>query len=148
MRKMRKIMIAAVMLVSLAAFAQRGEEPSRREMAKNLTSEEIATLQTKKITLALALDDAQAKKVYPLMLGQAQDRKQLQEARNDREKGTKLTEEQRYEMTNKRLDKQIAMQNQMKKILTEEQFEKFTKMNHRRGGKEKRGKGKYSNRKS
>lgn len=143
---MKKLMIVALMLVSLASFAQRGERPTKREMVKNLTAEEMATLQTKKMTLALALDDAQTKKVYPLILAQVNERKQMRENRTSKDKGAELTKEKRYEMTNARLDKKITMQNEMKKILSDEQFEKFTKMNNRKGGKEKRGKRRGPNR--
>ena len=143
---MKKLMIIAIALISIQGFAQernrehrKGQERGERtQIMKDLTPEEAATLQTKKMTLKLDLTEAQQKEIYAINLANAQDRKaktaQLKKLREGNEKPSK---EDRYNMMNERLDKQIAMKKKMKSILSEEQFKKFE-----RGAKQKRMRGK------
>ena len=52
--------------------------------------------------------------------------------------GKKPTADQRFKMQNARLDKQLDFQNRMKRILNDEQFEKFKKMKRHMKGKAKK----------
>lgn len=142
---MKKLMMIMIILASVTLTAQRGSRSGNDRMSKNLTAEQTATLQTKKMTLALALDENQSSKVYDLMLQEAKERKAKKAERKNNKEKTRPTKEERYAKVNKHLDDQIAMQNKMKKILTEEQFAKFekTKMNRRMKGKHR---GKWSKR--
>lgn len=137
---MKKIGIVLMLLVGVSAMAQRGERGSRAGM-KNLTAEQAATLQTKKATLALDLTEVQQGQMKALMLENAQIRKtKMEERKALKEKGEtkKRTSEERYALANERLDHQIAQKAKLKNILSEEQYAKWEKTQHR---KRKRGKG-------
>lgn len=129
-----------IAFTAITASAQRGG--SDRGM-KNLSAEDQARMQTKKMTLALILDKAQAGKVYQLNLQQAKKRIAMKE---EREKATHPapTPEQRLTKREAFLDDRIALQNQMQKILNEAQFKQWRKMSHTRGkGKKGSRRGKH-----
>nr|WP_321229904.1 hypothetical protein [uncultured Psychroserpens sp.] len=139
---MKKIILIAIAFVTLQAVAQdrkKGGEKNERQMMKNLSADEIATLESKKMTLELDLSTAQQAQVKAVLLEQATTRKQKmaerEKMRNDDNK--RLTKEERLEMTNAKLDSQIAMKKEMKSILTAEQYEKWTKMEASRNQKGK-----------
>lgn len=117
---MKSILTLIALCLTITVAAQRG--PHREKV--QLNPEEQATLQTKKMTLALALDSQQADKVYQIQLEHAKKRKAFLDGRK-KEENTKPTKEQRFEMQNKKLDAMIAVQNEMKKVLTEDQFKKW-----------------------
>ncbi len=137
-------------IASLTAMAQEGPERGPRDGKDQLTPEQMATLQTKKMTLALDLSSAQQKQVQEFHLENAKLRKEKREAVKG--KRTDLSSEERFALQNERLDHMIAQKEKMKKILNEEQFAKWEKdmahQKHRgqkghrgqRGKKESRGK--------
>lgn len=158
---MKKILVIAIALVSLHGYAQERQREQRKDFKKersqalkDLTPEQAATLQTKKMTLQLDLSDAQQKDIYKLNLANAKERQAKMEALKKMKKSDeKPSKEARYSLMNERLDKQIAQKKQMKSILTKEQFEKFekgskqNKMKQRKQQKQ-RGKSKQRFRKS
>ena len=138
---MKKVMILIMLLIGGIALAQRGEG-NMREGTKDLSAEQIATLKTKKATLALDLTEIQQGQMKALLLKNAEMRKAKMEARKvQKESGErkKYTIEERYARTNERLDYQIAEKAKLKEILSEEQLSKWEKMQNRRG-KHKKGK--------
>ena len=91
----------------------------------------MATLKTKKMTLALDLSKTQQKKIMDLTIVRLEERKAKME--EQREKGEtskpeKPSSEERFEMINSRLDKQLAHQEQMKQILNNEQYQLWKKI--------------------
>jgi hypothetical protein len=132
---MKKILLIAMALISLQGIAQKrqgelrnGDRSERSRTLRNLTPEQAATLQSKKMALHLDLSEAQQKEIYKLNLANAKERQAKMEAvKKMRESGEKPSKEARYDLMNERLDKQIAQKRQMKSILTIEQFEKFKK---------------------
>ena len=132
---MKKLMMMFLVLATILMSAQRGPRSGEERRGNDMTAEQVATLSTKKMTLALALDDNQSKKVYKVLLDQAEDRKAMQAERKANKEKPALTKEQRYAMQSERLDKQIAMQEKMQSILTEDQFKQFKRMNAKRKGK-------------
>lgn len=140
---MKKVVIVVLMFFGIAALAQRGQKGDRNHM-KDLTPEQMATLQTKKATLALDLTQAQQTQMKALFLVNAKERKtKMAERKAQRESGDtkELTSEEKYARANSRLDKQIAQKEALKNILSEEQFEKWQKMKYRKG-KHRRGQSK------
>jgi len=120
---MKKLILVVTLLVSTLTFAQ---ERSRK--GEKLTPEQQTELQVKKMTLELDLDAKQQKEVKAILLEQAQKREgKIAEIKEKREKGEKLSADERFEMKNKMLDNQIEHKAQMKKILKPEQFQKFEK---------------------
>jgi len=151
---MKKLILIALALVTIQVSAQnrkqefrKGDRPEKGQRMSDFTPEEMAQLQTKKMTLTLDLTEAQQKKIEKLNLENAKDRKAKMEARQAQMrdgKSEKPSKEERLKIINERLDKQIEMKQKMKKILDEEQLEKWEK-NHaqkQRAGKKQKGKGK------
>ena len=76
---MKKLILIAIAFISLQAVAQerkRGEKSGKKEMMKDLSADEIATLGSKKMTLALDLSTKQQAQVKEVLLEQAIARKQ------------------------------------------------------------------------
>lgn len=125
---MRKIAITVMLFVAVATMAQERQHHHRSYM-KDLTPEQMATLQTKKMTLALDLSKAQQSQLKKLFTENAKLRKEKMKMRKaKKENGT--TSEERYAMQNQRLDHLIAQKSEMKKILSQEQYEKWEKAHH------------------
>ncbi len=124
-------------IASFTAMAQDGPDRGSHDRKDPLTQEQMATLQTKKMTLALDLTSAQQKQVQALNLENANMRKEKMETVKGERKD--FSSEERFAHQNERLDHMIAQKDKMKKILNEDQFSKWEKqMLHR---KHKRGKG-------
>ncbi len=146
---MKNIIYALAILCTLHIAAQEGTDKTDRkemrkekgkEFMKDLSPEQMAQLQTKKMTLALDLSENQQKRVLVLHTEAAKVRKQHMELREaKKEKKEKPTKEEKYAMMNAQLDAKIAFKKSMKEILTADQYEKWEKM-HAHKGKRKRGK--------
>ena len=97
----------------------------------DMTAEQLATLQTKKLVLALDLTSSQQKDIMEINFAQAEMRKaKREELKTKKEKGElkKLTADERFEMANARLDAQIAHHQRMKEVLTEDQYKTWKKL--------------------
>ncbi|MEH6535432.1 MAG: hypothetical protein V7719_03495 [Psychroserpens sp.] len=141
---MKKLILITLAFVTLQAVAQdkrKGhikDDKQSREMIKDLSAEEIATLGSKKMTLALDLSKKQQAQVKEILLEQATTRKQKMEERKkkvEKEDAKKPSKEERVKMMNVRLDDKIAIKQKMKTILTAEQYKKFEKMSAKRNRK-------------
>lgn len=117
---MKKLILIMAFCTTVFSYAQ-----GPREEAQNFTAAERASLQTKKMTLALALDNAQSKKVYAVILPKVEERMAAKAAKKEKQERQKPTKEERFKRLNMRLDSQIAYQNEMKSILTGPQFEQW-----------------------
>jgi len=62
---MKKLSLLLIMLISISAFSQQKSYSHKAEMS-DMSSEEIATLQTKKLSLLLDLDKAQQQEIKKL----------------------------------------------------------------------------------
>jgi hypothetical protein len=150
---MKKLILIVLALVTIQVSAQnrtqgerKGERTEKGQRMSDFTPEEMAQLQTKKMTLHLDLTQSQQKQIEKLNLENAKERKAKMEARQAQMrdgKGEKPSKEERLKIMNERLDKQIEMKGKLKKILTEDQLEKWEKSHaqKRRAGKNKKGKG-------
>ncbi len=122
-------------VASLSAIAQ-DREPRGPHHAKDpLTPEQVAALQTKRMTLALDLTQAQQEQVQKLHLENARLRKEKMEKikkERDEARGKDLNSDERFSRESERLDHMIALKASMKKILNGEQFEKWEKSLHHR----------------
>lgn len=128
---MRTWILAAVMMMGVTVMAQHGER--RHEPLK---PEQKAELASKKMTLALNLNEKQQKDVQKLFLDKAKKNEQTRAQRKaDEAAGKKPTADERYAMMNRRLDEKIALKAEMKKVLTAEQFTKWENMKNERHAK-------------
>ena len=141
---MKKLALVALALITLQATAQKqsmdAPRKNRAEQFQNLSAEDIAELQTKKLTLHLDLNESQQKEVQKLNLENAKAMKaKMEERKAARENGTAQTpsQEARTKMMKERLDHQIAMKAKMKEILNDVQYEKWEKAQMRMGNKER-----------
>ena len=133
---MKKIVFILLALIALKVTAQEKNERPNRERGEKMeryqgfSPEEMATLQTKKMTLHLDLNESQQKEIKKLNLENAAERKARMEAHKaQKESGNmeKPSKEARLEMMNERLDHQIETKAKMKKILNDDQFAKWEK---------------------
>ncbi len=135
---MKNLIMIALAIVTLNVSAQERKTDSqksvvkeRMEMRQDMTAEEMASLQTKKMTLHLDLTSAQANEVEKLLLIEAKNRKEKmaeRKANMDKADAIKPSKEDHLKMLNARLDHQIEMKKNMKSILNAEQYEKFETM--------------------
>lgn len=139
---MKKIILIVLALVTIQVSAQerkqefrKGERKERIKKFKDFSPEEVAELQTKRMTLDLDLTSSQQKQIQKLNLENAIDRKAKMEERQAQMKDgnkEKPSKEDRLKMMNERLDKQIEMKQKMAKILNSDQMEKWEKMKNRK----------------
>ena len=142
---MKKLIVIAIALITVQSFAQqpvkaRANNPDKGQRMYNLSPEEAATLQTKKMVLSLDLNEKQQKDIYKINLENATKRQEMIEAfKTKRESGQmqKPSKEERLSMANAKLDHQIAMKGKMKSILNADQYAKWEKMQQRMASKEK-----------
>jgi protein CpxP len=133
-----KTLIAIAFLTLQTTFAQRpewtkqnGERPEHADFMQDFTAEQMATLQTKRMTLFLNLSQDQIDKVYDINLKAASYRKsKIAEMENKKKEG-KPDSEKRYEMMTTRLDNRIKYKSELAKELTKEQLEKWQTMAHK-----------------
>ena len=133
--------MAILVMATISVTAQDHNMKGKRGNMKDLSPEQAATLQTKKMTLALDLNESQQSKIKTILTEDATARKAKMEERKANKEDVKkvLTADEKYAMQNERLDHQIARKEQMKSILNTDQYEKWVKMDAR---KKMRGKGK------
>ncbi len=141
---MKNLMMIAIVLVSLCTTAQtqKRDRGDRMEMRKDISPEEKAQLQSKKMTLKLDLTNQQQAEVEQIILQDAkirQTKKEEFKTLKANKDGGKMSKEDRLAMANNRLDAQIEMKKKMKAILSADQYSKFeslqNKTRHRRGEK-------------
>jgi len=118
---MKMWILAMTMMVGVAANAQ-----NKKERHEPLKPEQRAELQSKKMMLALDLNEKQQKDVKQLLIENGKARAEFRRQHMaDRKEGKKMSADERFAMKNRMLDDRIAMKTEMKKILTPEQFKKL-----------------------
>lgn len=132
---MKKLMILVAILTVGFANAQRGMRDS--------SPEQIASIKSKKMTLALDLNTQQQSQVESILLKEAKERAANRLTKEER---AELTKEQKVAKMEKMLEKRIETKRQMKSILNADQYAKFEKMMAKdaqrkmKGTKKRRGK--------
>lgn len=128
---MKKLILVAVVFLTVVTFAQqRGSgkmgKNAPMNQSENFTPEQQTELQVKRMTLHLDLTTKQQEEIEKIVLEnakkQAVKRAEMQAKRAD---GKTPNAEERFQMQNQRLDNQIAMKAELKKILSKEQMEKW-----------------------
>ena len=149
---MRKAILLMVLCAGFSGMAQsHGNHQRKGSPVSNMTPEQIATLRTKRMALALDLSQAQQTKLQKLNLEKATlTKEKMAEFKAKKESGDlqKPSADERYAMRNRMLDRALAEQEQMKQILDKDQFEKWRKMktsekNHWKKSKKQRGSRQY-----
>ncbi len=131
---MKNLILTMALLLSLTAIAQPGKrDHERQRAAHDMTAEQLATLKTKKMALALELTSKQQEEVLKINLEEAEFRKAKMTERKEKGEHEKLSTNEKFEMQNAILDRKIAQQEKLKEILTDEQFELWKKARNRKG---------------
>lgn len=130
---MKKVLITMALLVGLSAFAQHKGHIGSKRGKKELTAEQVATLKTKKMALALDLSKKQQEQLMVLNLENAKFRR-TKLAERKVQKGeierTKPSADEKFAMLNERLDRQLAQQEKLKQILNDNQYQQWKKLNY------------------
>lgn len=116
MKRVRTLAIAAALLMSTAAIAQ-NQDGQQRQQRKQLSAEEIATMQTDRMVKSLELSDTQKAEIYKINLENAT------EQQKEREEMMKQMQERRE----KQKAREEAVDGQMQKILDASQYKKWLK---------------------
>jgi hypothetical protein len=128
---MKNLILVIALTLSSLTFAQ-------NRKGSEMTPEQQAEIQTKRLTLELDLNSNQQKEVKAIILEQAKKREALKaEMKAKREKDEKLSTDERYEKQSDRLDNQIELKAKMKKVLTHEQMKKWEEMRDKKTEKRK-----------
>ena len=125
---MKKLFIAALLFVGIASFAQDGDMDQKpaREQRERMTPEQRNEKQLKKLTSELTLDAKQQEQVKQLLVERSAKAEKLRDARKEqKEKGTKLTAEQKEAFKTQMLAEKEANDAKMKTILTADQYTKW-----------------------
>lgn len=121
---MKKVIVAALLVVGMTAFAQ--EKEGRRAGREKLTTEQKVDFQVKKMTKDLDLNEKQAKDVSVLVT------KEVEKREAKRAEMQNLKAKKRAEMKAQIEAEQVAVSADMKKILTAEQYAKWEKIRDER----------------
>ena len=125
----RMILAAFALVLSVSIFAQQPQRGERREFKP----EEMATMQADRMKKDLNLDDKQYQSVYNLFLKRGEEMK-AQFAKP--QEGQQIDREARRAEMQK---KQEAMQAELKKILTPEQYAKYEEMQKKEAERRRQG---------
>ena len=116
---MKKLILVIALTLSSLTFAQ-------NRKGQEMSPEQQAEIQTKRMTLDLDLNSNQQKEVKSIFLEQAKKREALRaEMKAKRESGEKASADERYNKENEILEDQIALKAKMKKVLSPEQMVKW-----------------------
>ncbi|WMI69627.1 Spy/CpxP family protein refolding chaperone [Mangrovimonas sp. YM274] len=130
---MKTIFLMAFAIIAFQVSAQQGprnfqngNRGDRMGMLQDLTPEQASELRTKRMTLNLDLTEAQQKELQAINLEEAKYRKAKMTARQSmRQQGQCPSSDVMAARMNERLDRQIEYKKKVKRILTDEQYEKW-----------------------
>ena len=129
---MKKLVIIALLSLSMTGFAQE-KKKQMNDQQPEFTAQQQNVLHLKKLTLELDLTAQQQKEISEIIANQQEKREATKaEMKKNRAEKKKLTNEEKFVLKNRVLDEKIALKNQMKKVLTANQLEKWEKM-HKHG---------------
>ena len=127
-----KTNIGTVLLTICVVFSISAQSNRKQHSKPEFTVEQQTTLFLKKMTLSLDLSEKQQGKMKPLLAEIVMKKNEMMEAKkaNNGQK-PELSSEEAFAKLNEKLDYQIALQNKMKSVLDEDQFEKYQEMRAR-----------------
>lgn len=127
---MKNWIIACFLLAGLGLSAQQmpGRGYARGKMEK-FSASELASLQSKRMTLALDLTDAQENKLAELLTERIEKRRAMhQERRAQRDSTRTARPGPDFASAEARMDNEIAFRREIREILTEAQYENWKQM--------------------
>lgn len=124
---MKKLIIAALLVIGFSSFAQDQTQPDKKSnkgQKEKMSPEQRSQAQLDKMTTELNLDAKQQEQIKPIIVEQTAKREAMRAERmagNSKE----LTDEERESLKQKRKEEKAAMDNKLKAILSPEQFQKL-----------------------
>ena len=118
---MKKLIIAALLVVSVSAFAQGGQ-------GQRMSPEERTKAQIEKLTTELKLDEKQIEQIKPILTEQSAKNQAMRAEMMGGGSPGDMTDEQREAFRKKRTEITEATNNKLKAILTPDQFKKMTEI--------------------
>ena len=140
-----KKFITLVVLITGVIFSTQAQK-KKKDHKEKFTVAQQTELAVKKMTLQLDLSQDQQAKIKPILAEKYAFKKQLHEQRKKaRENNEKPSLNEQFDTKNKMLDQKIAFKKEMKRILNNQQYERFEKMQARKehGKKKRMKKGKH-----
>jgi hypothetical protein len=126
---MKKLALIVLLVVGFSTYAQEVKQDRKGGEREKLSPEQRNQLQLKKMTLELNLNETQKKEMGKLIAEQSSKREAaMAERKASKEKGVKLTADERFKMQSQRLDEEVAMKEKIQKVLTADQFKKWEDM--------------------
>lgn len=125
---MKNLIMILITFLSIQSFAQdhRSDLPEQRKLKyKNMTSEDLAQIQSQKMTQNLELTETQQKEVYAVLLDRNKTREaKIKAYRNNKKKSKRedISKTERLKMKNERMTQQAEFNDEMKTILSPEQM--------------------------
>ncbi|WP_432673003.1 hypothetical protein [Flavobacterium sp. SM2513] len=125
---MKKLIVVALLSLTISGMAQ-DKKKRMNEERPEFTAQQQNELQVKKLTLELDLTAKQQKEISEIIAKQQEKREAAKTAlKNKKEDSKKLTPDEKFVLKRNMLDNKIAQKEQMKKVLTAEQLEKWEKI--------------------
>ncbi len=118
---MKKLIIAALLVVSVSAFAQGGQ-------GQRMSPEERTKAQLEKLTTELKLDEKQIEQIKPILTEQSVKNQAMRTEMMGGGSPGDMTDEQREAFRKKRTEITEATNTKLKAILTPEQFKKMIEL--------------------
>jgi len=135
---MKQLAVLVMALLSMSAFSQKSNGPKKEKRAE-MSVEQLATLRTKKMTLALDLTESQQDKIMKINVEEVEYKKARRaEVKAKKESGQKPSTDERFEIANAKLDHKIAHQQKIKEVLTKEQYLMWKELKTKRAMKGKK----------
>ena len=129
---MKKLILVCLFASTLIAVGQ--NEKRNMKLDANFTTEQQAILKTKEMAIHLDLNESQQTQMLSLNKKWIQEKKTTKESYKALNK-EEMSSDQKFDMMNKALDKRLAHQAEIKKVLNKEQYqtwkESSSKMLHR-----------------
>ncbi|WET04295.1 hypothetical protein [Flavobacterium sp. YJ01] len=123
---MKKLLIAAMLLVGIASFAQDADQKPAREHKERMTPEQRNEKQLQKLTSELSLDANQQAQVKQLLADRSAKAEKFREARKDqKDSNTKPTAAEKAAFKKQMEDEVAANDAKMKSILKADQYTKW-----------------------
>ncbi|MDO6736818.1 hypothetical protein [Wenyingzhuangia sp. 2_MG-2023] len=134
---MKKILLLAVLFISITAFSQKKQHPKTE-----FTTEQKTQLIIKKMTIDLDLTPKQVAKITPIVVEKASKmearKAEFKSKKGDHKSKRKiLSSDDKFKMAMAHLEEQETLQNKMKNILDKEQYVTWKKMHKKHGEKRK-----------
>lgn len=138
---MKKLLIIALVFCTLSIVAQGKDQERRNDLKERFTKrgmqspEDRAKLETKQMTLRLDLSKQQQTQVEEVLFAHYSEGKKKMDTNKASRKD--MSDDKRKQMKLDRLDAEIALKENMKSVLNESQYAKYSKMLENRGKRSK-----------